>query len=206
MRIGFAAVLAAALCVASPVFAEMPPPPSQTQKLNLSDVQKNIAPLASAFGVSKAASTDQNNSNNQNSSDDHKTLGDAADKALDMVQAVTAKVADTLSKIAPKVWEIMVRQQYAKAIAGPIVPLAVLIGAIFFAWIGHKIWREPTKSGDGEYGLRVFLVKVAPMLIVVVCIVWLGVELSYSVLYIVNPEYYAIQDLLQSIMNGGQTG
>jgi len=172
--------------------------------MDLKAVQQSIAPVAGAFGVSAPEAPATATTTGQ------KTMADVADRALDGIEAVTAKIASTLEKVAPQVWRIMVRQQYAKAFSEPVGPLAWIISMLVFLIVSGKVWRhvEGADIGDltedGRNNLRrLIITRVGPLVIICIATIAFGYALKDSVLYLVNPEYYAIQDLLKSIMSGG---
>lgn len=128
-----------------------------------------------------------------------KTMGDAADKALDMLGGAVGTVADTLKKIGPEVWRIMIIQQYANAarsLAGPIFALIASLIVFFAARKGLTIKEdEKSYSQDDWRGFKHFLKGVtwfAPCL----CALIVAINLSEAVAMLINPEYYALKDLL----------
>lgn len=140
-----------------------------------------------------------------------KSMADVADKALDLTAGFVATVAGMLQKAAPEVFRVMVRQQYAVAIGQVIYPLGVILVFIIAAVVLRHFWQKPLmKDYDlNEWGPAyppgwyVLLTLVLPG---VVCIVF-GVEffsnLGDSVQRLVNPEYYAIRDLLKMLFAPG---
>jgi hypothetical protein len=202
------------------------------QKPDLQEVKRNIAPLAGAFGVTTPAPPESAAESSSESSQsppaaEHKTIGDVADKALGDVEQMTGKIAGTIEKLAPKVWEIMVRQQYAKAFAAPLPALAWIASMFVFSSIVRSFWkkmpgdefemksvknREDGGTGEtsqltnaGEINLfRAIVAIFLPTAVVCISILFLFGELRQTILYLINPEYYAVQDLLSSIMSGGQ--
>src|SRR5687767_4312518 len=51
-----------------------------------------------------------------------KNMADVADKVVDLGARAIAQAAGTVQKVAPEVWRIMIRQQYAKAAGLLVVP------------------------------------------------------------------------------------
>lgn len=45
------------------------------------------------------------------------TMASVADKALDLMTQSVATISAAIQKVAPEIWRIMIKQQYAKAIA-----------------------------------------------------------------------------------------
>lgn len=138
----------------------------------------------------------------------HKTVGDVMDKAIDKVSDVVGAMADAIQKVAPEVWKIMLKQQYAKALGNVIPPIGIAI-VLWIASRSFKSWRARIIQVNGtnkdEYGWACgfyygSLILISISSIVAVCI------FAASIKYLINPEFYAIQDLLRLILNKGQTG
>ncbi len=206
----------ACLLLASPTatFADTPKtaPVPVSDHVDTAKLRENLAPLANTFGVKpddQASTPSSGDDQSFNVSSDHKTMADVADRALTSIQDVTAKVADSLSKIAPQVWRIMIKQQIAKAIVAPLDSLARLGGALVLWGFGHKLWKH-MEDANYEYGnaaafnngFRVAAIYALPLGIGVINTIDLIGSLQYSILHFVNPEFYAIQDLLNAVMHG----
>lgn len=141
-----------------------------------------------------------------------KSMADVMDKAIDKVSDVVGAMAKAISNIAPEVWRIMVRQQYAKGIAFLIVPflLTLVLVAGFFAskarydhvisLIGNP--NNPERADSDEAGFFWFL-KIAFTVFIGLSFVWLANRITDAALFLINPEFYAIQDLLRMILNKG---
>src|SRR4051812_8639030 len=91
----------AAICISAPALAQQAAaPPSQAStntaapQVDLKTVRDNVKPLATAFGVDTPDDPAANNT--QAVDDEHKTVGDVADRALGDVEKVTAKLSGTL--------------------------------------------------------------------------------------------------------------
>ena len=137
-----------------------------------------------------------------------KTMADVADKALDkgieLFTGVVGTVGDALKKIAPDVWRIMIKKQYADAACYIGVPLFMMI---VFHMIGKrgKIWfrqiADRTGRHDDETACQTWDVLRAVAMTFVG--VWLAIALGYSLQLLINPEYYAVKDLLQLVTSSG---
>jgi uncharacterized membrane protein YdbT with pleckstrin-like domain len=140
-----------------------------------------------------------------------KTMADVANKGLDMVKGFVVALSSTLEKVAPQVWRVMVRQQYAKAISMLILPWGFLLLIIFYLVIIKKIWKTPKTKADLEdetlhiedgpdiiprRWLTIYIPFLAGIIVVIVGLF----SLSDALLYLINPEYYAIKDLLEMIL------
>lgn len=137
-----------------------------------------------------------------------KTMGDVADKALDMLGSAVGTVAETLKKIGPEVWRIMIIQQYANAARMLAGPLFALIASVVIYFSLRKattpISRDREKnveedSDDMKNFKRVmrFITYVVPC----ICALIFAIQLSNGIAMIINPEYYALKDLL-GLMTG----
>lgn len=141
-----------------------------------------------------------------------KSIADVMDKAIDKVSDVVGAMAQAIKNIAPDVWRIMITQQYAKAVASLVVPLllvAVCIGAFFASRARHMYCivanadkANPENINSDEIGFF-WAVRVVSALGICMSCIWLANRISESALFLINPEFYAIQDLLRMILNRG---
>lgn len=139
----------------------------------------------------------------------NKTVADVLDKGIDLFAGYVTSVSDMIQKIAPDVWRIMIRQQYAKAFAGLLVPF----GMLFIGLLYHKLSKKWFKLGpedkllnfedDDSSGRSVF-VTIIPTIWCIIFGIWFANRLADAVQILINPEYYALKDLLSMIL-GRQT-
>jgi hypothetical protein len=134
-----------------------------------------------------------------------KSMAEVADKVVDLGARAIAQAAGTVQKVAPEVWRIMIRQQYAKAAGLLVVPSGMFLLCLF-AWFKTEPLRfsfknDPSKEEDGYYA---FFGYVVPLFFMGAFGLWFLNRLSSSVLFLFNPEYYAFRDLLVMILNKGQ--
>ncbi len=178
------------------VFAEQ----STTSALSQEDAAKakaQLEALAKAFGVESVATTTTKTA----PVEEHKTIGDVGDKALDMIGSAVASISETLEKIAPNVWRIMINQQYAKAIGGLIVPWGLLLLILLYWKIIRKAWSPEGIEDDSEdFWVRTWIVKIIPCILGFILAIWGCVRLSDSIMFLINPEYYAIRDLITMLL------
>lgn len=139
-----------------------------------------------------------------------KNMAEVADKALSLLSGYVGIVAGVMTRVAPEVWRIMVRQQYANAIAGPFVPLALIVFlAIYMAvivrwWDKTEMEKRIKDGGDSdEKGLRIWFVNVIPFILFFFFGIWAAIDLTGSVQMLINPEYYAFRDLVHILLNKG---
>ena len=136
-----------------------------------------------------------------------KSVGDVADKALGMFSGAIASLSSTMQKVAPEVWRIMIRQQYAKAISMMSFPLLTLAVITLYSIIIRKMWK--TVEYDKKYEVpdeRVFqiaMADIAPLIFGVIFGMILAYHFSEAIPLLLNPEYYAIKDLLKMILSPG---
>ena len=108
------------------------------------------------------------------------------------------QIASLFGELAPEVWRILVTQAYVEGAQSVVLAIASLV----IMWrVGKGVrwaWLEEDGSGDG-IGMMMIL-----------GIVWLvggviaTVAISKSLGYFINPEYYALMDILRPVMGGGQ--
>jgi len=174
---------------------------TSAQALSPQDAAKakaELENLAQAFGI-KPPSTNGTTATST-SAEQHKTIGDVGDKALDMVGKAVASISSTLEKVAPHVWKIMIRQQYAKAIGDLIVPWGLLFLVLLYWLILRKMWQPGSSEGDEEWWARFWVVRFLPGLFSFIFAWWGFVRLSDSVMMLLNPEYYAVKDIITMLL------
>lgn len=172
-------------------------------------VQQGVLGLAKLFEVEppKKAEPIQANPAPQ------KNIADVMDKAIDKVSDVVGAMAQAIKNIAPDVWRIMITQQYAKAVADlvvPVVTVLIFIGAFIasrarynYVVVARADPDNKEEIDSDEVGLMEFL-KFASVVAIALACFWLANRISSTALLLINPEYYAIQDLLRMILNKGQ--
>ncbi len=132
-----------------------------------------------------------------------KTMADVADKALNMVGGLVASVSETLQKVAPEIWKIMIRQQYAKAIGDLILPIVLLLMCVAYWAIIKRGWVKDPHACEDARIWRVVMVTGVPIFFGIIFTIWTAVSLSDSIKYLINPEYYAVRDLLLMLLRPG---
>ncbi len=138
----------------------------------------------------------------------HKTMGDATDKALDMLHEGSSKMLDllgqgaaqiaaTTEKAAPVIWKIMVKQQIANALANIIGPIIMLLSA----WIFHLIISASfgVVSDPNVKPWAVGLGFVAPIGLSIIAVIWFINALIECLQQLINPQYFAARDLISII-------
>lgn len=162
---------------------------------NASELAKDVKTLLKVFDVDepKPAQTAQAQPAPQ------KNIADVADRALTMVEGVTARLSETLKQIAPDVWRIMLKQQYAKALTMPIWSVVVIFVAFFFSVVSSRVWHFWDNDKEGKE-LGWWVTKAIPTVVGVFAGFKLAWDLSKALPLVINPEFYAIQDLLKTLL------
>ncbi|MFA6301410.1 MAG: hypothetical protein WC609_03645 [Candidatus Paceibacterota bacterium] len=197
-------------------FAQEGSSPAQPQALSKEDkakTQEELKKLAEAFGVEVAKERPAASTAAETAKD--KTVADVADKALDMVKNTITSIASTLEKVAPQVWRIMIRQQYARALGLLIVPWGCVLLTLILIFVLHRTWpmtEEDKKESAFSYRSGdVFSAKGwfslwrtgLPSTVCLLFAIWGVNRLSDSIMYLINPEYYAVRDLVIMLLGQG---
>lgn len=188
----------------------------QVSKQDAAAVQKGVKELGKLFGVE---APEKKVEEPVKVEVENKTVADVMDKAIDKISDVVGVIAQTMSKVAPEIWEIMLRQQYAIAIMNLIVPLGlILVLSLYMIFVGYfwKPWKSEKKDTDTEdekyknkkkeeeeETARAIFVRIIPTIALCLTGLWFFNRLSDSISLLINPKYYAIKDLLRMIMNSG---
>ena len=161
------------------------PSVSPVSQEDVAKIKNQVTALQEAFGIQHEQKPTEKN------------MAQVADKALDMVTKLTAQLDETLKKIAPDVWDIMVRQQYAKAIGEPVVAFAL----VFIAMLMKKYLGSLKVDGDANIARNVGVgASIIGAIISGIVFVY---YFSDSIMILINPRYYAIKDLLSLLLNKG---
>lgn len=137
-----------ALLFASPVWAQPAPTPPPQNAAGLSPeqvklIKDNLRGISDVMGVPKPEATPKSEPETPK-----KSMADVADHALEMMSGLVVKVAGTLEKVAPKFWAIMVKQQYAKAVADTIVPISLTLFSLGWGlYFKRKVGYPPLGHG-----------------------------------------------------------
>lgn len=174
---------------------------SPSQVMSPEDMQKmrdQLADLSKAMGNPSPAATASAKPPETNN------MATVADKALDMVGNAVATLSNSLSKIAPQVWRIMIIQQYAKAVDGIITPtlMLVLLGIVTAVLKKNISAPLPWDQHWGDDDWAAFWFRtIIPVCFLCIFGIWFVVDLGDSIKLLINPEYYAIKDILMMLTN-----
>jgi hypothetical protein len=132
-----------------------------------------------------------------------KNMADVADKALDFSVKYIGQAAAIVEKAAPHVWAVMIRQQYAKALGEVTVPFLWIAMVIIATAVVRHSWRVDVEATSDEQAGRVVVTLVIPVIACLFAGGFFIYDLANSIMYIINPEYYAIRDLVQILLHPG---
>ncbi len=164
-------------------------------------IKKNAEALGNLFGIDRNKTKQEPTAPQQ-----QKSMADVAEKAIDMTAQAVATIASTIQKIAPDIWRIMLKQQYVKGIAGLIVPFGLLFLLFLYGKrVAPKCFPVPTEENciqedSDEKWTRIWFANILPVGLAFVFGLWGICRLSDCLGYLINPEFYAIQDLLRTIL------
>jgi hypothetical protein len=194
------------LTAAVPVYGDQRPPAQPTeQKVEaFTDEEKRQAlealkTIADSFGTAPQTAPQAQ----AQQAAPQKSMADVADKALEISTKYIGQVAAILEKAAPQVWRVMVMQQYAKAFGELSGPLTLFFLTWVTAFTTRRFWKLDEDAHEDEMNWRIALTMFAPAVLMFISFATFGWRLSDSIMYLINPEYYAIKDLLSMLLKGG---
>lgn len=205
-KLTFAIFVAALIGMTSVASATDVASTSKTSSVSQNDavaVQKGVQELGKLFNIETPKQPEPAASAPSNA---EKTVAQVMDKAIDKVSDVVGAMAQAINNIAPEVWRIMLKQQYAKAIMACVVPVGVILILLAYMGLVGKYWKPEKKTSAyemTEWEARMACVRVIPIALTCVAALWFFNRLADSIALLINPEFYAIQDLLRMILNKG---
>lgn len=120
---------------------------------------------------------------------------EVAKKVLDTLAGFASSISQTLKEVAPEVWRIMIRQQYAEAASDILTVVICSVAAIFIYKEAKKAWTKsenaPYDSDDGWQILSVVCYCATLILFIMAAF-----EAISAAKMLINPEYYAIKELM----------
>jgi len=105
------------------------------------------------------------------------------------IAQITQVLAEKLGPLAEVVWAAYMRQVYVNVLGGALW-MVVLLGAAFACWRLARKCQEIKGSLDREFEM-VFAYGGA-----VLCLILAFCALTFDVLKVLNPQYWAIEALL----------
>lgn len=162
-------------------------------------LKQEVSLLKELFGIE--TKKEEKSSSNTNSSG-RKTIADVADNALQLTKGLVVSISETLQKVAPNVWRIMIKQQYVKAVSGVLVPWGIFF--VFFVYIKviQKRWIVEDKKSE-EYQWRIAFATIIPIIVCVGSGIVGVCHIANAFKYLINPEFYALRDLLVVLLGSG---
>ncbi|KKR57974.1 MAG: hypothetical protein UU08_C0005G0018 [Candidatus Uhrbacteria bacterium GW2011_GWE2_40_58] len=140
-------------------------------------------------------------------------MAQVADKALDMANqridqlidgtsTLVGQLSVVMKNVAPEIWRIMITQQYVKAVADLALPLALLgVSALFCYLVTQKFIKKEDHEDNNAETARLLIGWWIPVFVGLVFAMWSAIAFSNSVKYVINPEYYAVRDIMVLISN-----
>ncbi|MBU0625295.1 hypothetical protein KKF05_03060 [Patescibacteria group bacterium] len=119
-------------------------------------------------------------------------VGDVVDRALDMIETFATRATTALENIAPEAWRILLRQQYVEGVLCILIPL-------MFLFLAAAYWKIVNSSKSLDQDMRFWVGRVIPIISFVMVGVALAIYVPHSIARFINPEFYAIQDILEAL-------
>lgn len=116
---------------------------------------------------------------------------DAVNEVVSKVESYIGIIAEKFNAIAPEVWEILIKQQHIE----------------FFCWLAHLpifvlmwilvifLFKKYFKTEDDGWQTGAVICSIIFGIITIIYLGWFGEVLPR----LLNPEYYAIKEILSSI-------
>ncbi len=127
-------------------------------------------------------------------------------KIIELTEKGLTQMAEGLNVTLPQLWEILIKQQYVEAIqAFAVFGLCLIVWGILYK--KNKGIREWLKQRKNEYDNSERFVPIAILIILLSFTTLIsGIVTITGIGQIINPEYYAIQDIVEFIgkMKGGE--
>lgn len=127
---------------------------------------------------------------------DEKTFAGVADKAVDKIAGGVEAVAKAVEKVAPHVWEVMVRQVVAEGVFAIVTGLIVAI----VTWLAaKKAWASRPPEGESYDDFPRTMISI----VIIVAAAGFGIyslgQLREGAMKVANPQYYAAMMLISSV-------
>lgn len=133
-------------------------------------------------------------------------MAEVADKALGLLEKYIGKAEQAFKSVAPEVWRVMIKQQYANAVSGVLVSFSLIVILAIYVLVIKTLWKELPKT-DSDYGFnwwaRFWFIRMIPFALFIIFGIIFSADLANSIKMLINPEYYAFRDLLHIVLNKG---
>jgi len=126
-------------------------------------------------------------------------LAEVADKLVDKASDSVAYIAAKIENVAPEVWRIMIKQQYANAVEKLLLPWGLVGVTFLFVILAKNRFRESDDDDPKDWDSNhpaYWCVKVVPTFLAAAFSIWGVIASTTAIKMLINPEYYAIRDLL----------
>jgi len=124
------------------------------------------------------------------------TFAGVADKTVSetfsIIRDSASVVGDTVKKVAPEVWRILILQQYVKAMKNIFVSLMFFLLTYMYYRTINKWYKKPDYDDDAWIVCCRILPAIAAVLVSIIMIF----NIDASIQHLINPEYSAILDLV----------
>ena len=118
---------------------------------------------------------------------------------IDLTEKGLTQVATQLGTTLPQLWEIMIKQQYVEAVqAFTAFGIGLLLFIVVNKWYKSIDRREEKESGSTRDEVQLFLFCTVGVFMITLFSLIASFE---GVGKLINPEYYAIKDIVYQISN-----
>ena len=117
------------------------------------------------------------------------------DKMTTSVTTVVTTLSDAVKQVAPEVWRIMIRQQYAIALSF-LLPLLLVIAALFYARKKLTDWK---KTHECYHDCACLMPVVAWWVVAAIILIIVYTSVVDNIPRVINPEYFAIKELVSFV-------
>lgn len=124
---------------------------------------------------------------------------------IDQVQLGITKASEALGVAAPQLWDILIKQQYVEAISNIATFLVTLIVAGIYVIVLKKVVNSDKSYDEDSWGREIKPYILVPLIVTGVLIsmfllfAFLDALSSDTIGKLINPAYYAIQDIANFI-------
>jgi len=105
-------------------------------------------------------------------------------------------LAEKMGTTAQYLWHILVKQGFATGVADLTTAGLLLIPAVALVFLGKKLLKLASTTG---YEPPETMGGIASLAVAILLAVAVGTNLYNGLLEVINPEYFALQELLKAI-------
>ncbi len=120
---------------------------------------------------------------------------------LELLKSGLIALTGVISTLAPQVWDIYLRQQIILGVSSLLTNLLIVLSCGVYAMKAlPKAWHRLTDIDDEDFlGIVGMLTGALSLIAAIVFFFILTGNLQNDLGHILNPAYYAIQDLIKTI-------